>query len=299
MLTTLPSSLFNASVVSYDPYAREVLDILELSGITHNPALHLGGVAADPYSDLLTIVVDAAAPFATGGRDVSGDNFLLKYNPDARAILWRLNLTATSKGRYGGFQDVETDSRGNTYVVGTFPGTILRVDSAGSSVQEWYLPNPLEPTKAGYAGLAAVPGTDVLLTNGADGGIYRFDMAAATGTPVLVTRPAGDDLKGSDAIYLPARYNGRILLAAEPGKGVSVLRSQDGWQTARYLGRVANNFPEANGGSITATVQIGNNVFAVVEYFTDPPVAGSSAGNRTQFPLIDITAHIQELFGDR
>lgn len=289
-------SLYNSSIAVYDPYSAEIFDIVEFEGITRNPKLHLGGVAADPYSNLLTVLVNAGAAFETGGRDVSGDNFIIKYHPDARAVMWQLNITALTKGAYGGFQDIETDVRGNTFIVGTYPGTILKVDPVGELLEPWYLPSPINHTRAGFAGLAATG--DTLLTNGADGQIYRFDMTADVGTPTLVPRAAGDNLGASDAIYLPPRYNDRILLAAEPGKGVSVLRSDDDWQTVQYLGRVANTFPESQGGSMTATMQIGENIFAIVEYFTDRVVAGTTAGNRARFPMIDITDQIHELVGD-
>ncbi len=122
------SAVFNASVVVYDPYTAKTVDILTFEGITHNPKLHIGGVAADPFSNLVTIVVDAYAAFATRGKDPSGDNFIIKYDPDKKAVLWKFNITAVTGGRYSGFQDIETDAAGNTYIVGSFPGTILRVD---------------------------------------------------------------------------------------------------------------------------------------------------------------------------
>jgi len=95
-----------------------MVDSLHFDGITGNPKVHIGGVAADPYSNLLTGVVDATAPFATRGKDTSGDNWIIKYDPDAKSVVWRLNMTVATEGKYGGFQDIETDPRGNTYIVG-------------------------------------------------------------------------------------------------------------------------------------------------------------------------------------
>jgi hypothetical protein len=101
-------------VAVYDPYQDSMVDIITFDGISLNPALHLGGVAVDPLTDLVTIVVDAGAAFVTGGKDVTGDNWIIKYDPAAKKVVWRLNITEVTGGRYGGFQDVEHDMRGNT-----------------------------------------------------------------------------------------------------------------------------------------------------------------------------------------
>lgn len=309
---TLPSVLFNSSVAILDPYTNKLLETITFENITLNPDLHIGGVAVDPYTGLLSVVVDAANPFATGGRDVSGDNFIIKYDVDARKEKWRLNITAVTQGKYGAFQDVEHDARGFTYIVGTYPGTIMRVDPAGAAVKPWYVPDPLpNTTEVGFTGLAAVPGSDVLLSSDAGKGeLYRFDMAAADGEgkPILVPRTTKDNstapkLSGTDAVYLPPKYAGSVLLVSENGKGITVLRSKDRtWTTAEHLGTVNNTRPEAAGGFPTATVQIGGeggeSLFIVEEYFGDKFLEGSLAGNRTMFPLVDITADVEKLLTD-
>ncbi|GKT41423.1 core trichothecene cluster (CTC) protein 14 [Colletotrichum spaethianum] len=288
-------SLFNASVAVYDPYRDTIVDILMFSGITHNPSLHIGGVQVDPHTKLVSIVVDAAAPFNTGGQVVSGDNFIIKYDAAQKRALWNKNITTVSKGEYAGFQDVEHDARGNTYIVGSFPGTILKVDREGSAVVPWYLPAKIDHTKFGFSGLAAAG--DVLLSNNnEDSQIYRFDMKAEKGNPLLVARSPNTTLARTDAIYLPPRYDGRVLLVAENTKGITVLRSSDGsWQSAEYLGTVPNNSSAAQGGTVTAAVQIGKKLYMVEEFFADPPVSGSTAGNRKHFPMVDITLQVEQL----
>ncbi|RWA10911.1 hypothetical protein EKO27_g4183 [Xylaria grammica] len=120
-------------------------------------------------------------------------------------------------------------------------------------------------------------------------------------TPSAVIRPG-------DAIYLPPKYANEVLLITEHDAGVSVLRSQDGkgasrrgkWQRAEFLGRIPN--PPgiaANGGLVTAAVEIAGSVFMIEEWFTDPLVPGTSAGNRTSFPLVDITAQLDALVNAR
>jgi hypothetical protein len=291
-------SLFNSSIAVYDPYKNEIVNIITIPGITLNPALHIGGVAVDPYTGLVSIIVDAANPFVTRGRDVSGDNFLVKYDPSKKEVLWKLNITAVSDGKYGGFQDVEHDARGNTYVVGTFPGTILRVDQEGKAIVPWYMPEQINTTRMGYGGLAAAG--EVLLANDNNSSqIHRFDMKADKGTPVLVPRTAETTMGGTDAIYLPPLYGGRVLLVSENSKGITVLRSKDGnWQTAEHLGTVLTNSTAAQGGTPTAALQIGNSLYMVIEFFSDPVISGMVSGNRTQFPLVDITAQVKNLLGE-
>lgn len=215
-----------------------------------------------------------------------------------------------TQGRFSGFQDVAHDRHDNVYIVGTFPGTVLRVGNDGAGLAPWFLPDPAalaNTTVAGFAGIASIPEKDLLLVNNqADGQIYRFDgvSGAAQGTPVLVPRvDAGNGsatsapLGASDAILLPPKYKGTVLLVAVDAEGTAVLRSKDGtWRSAETLGLVSNNVPEAMGGLVPAVVQIGpEKVFAVEEFFVDPLVPGTNAGNRTLFPMLDITAQVDAL----
>lgn len=299
---------------------------LEFPHVTRTSPLEITGVAWDRYSsqkskgsDEISILVNSGTAFATGGRDVSGDDYLMRWDAVAHKVLWSVNLTATSQGRYGGSQDVEHDSRGNIYVLSTYPGALLRVAGDGSAVDEWYVPtlsngSLIDHAQQGLSGLAAVGG-DVLLVsdaqnNSASGGaLYRFDMSAPKGIPVLIPihykgSPAAV-IRPTDAIYLPPKYDNTVLLLAEynldgSNGGVSVLRSRtkgrDKWHSADFLGRIPNP-PNANneGAFVTAAVEIAGSVFLVEEWFTDPVVPGTSGGNRTLFPLVDITAQLEAL----
>ncbi|EFX02913.1 trichothecene biosynthesis enzyme [Grosmannia clavigera kw1407] len=312
-------ALWNASVAIYDPYADDMVAILNLDNVTNTGTEHVGGVAWDRFTGLITILVDSAAPWSTGGADVSGSNLVLKWNPVTASTLWTANLTATTQGRYGAFQDVETDDRGNTYVVGTFPRSIVRV-SADGVVDPWYAPSiasneTIDTTVPGLGGLVALPQTGnakVLLANdAANGSIYRFDISTTCDhvpydkplTPVAIVP---DVLyNDTDAIYAPPRYDGTVLLVSSHASGIQVLRARDAsWTTADYLGTVpippagtsADVVAALKGSFTTAAVQMGNNsVYMVNEWFTDAFVAGGVAGNRTLFPMPDITAAIDAL----
>ncbi|KAK1585242.1 uncharacterized protein LY79DRAFT_704889 [Colletotrichum navitas] len=285
----------NASVIVYDPYMNKIVNILMLSDITNNPNLQIGGVRVDPHTKLVSIVANAAAPFSTGGQDVSGDSFIIKYDAAKEQVLWSKNITTISKGEYAGFRDIGYDSNGNTYVVGTFPGTIMKVNREGSDIIPWYLPAKIDHTKTGFSGLAAA-GNVLLTSNNEDSQIYRFDMTADKGSPVLVRRSPDATLAMTGAIYLPPRYDGKVLLVAENAKGITVLRSSDGsWQLAEHLGTVPNNSSAAQGGTITAAVQVGDSLYMVEGFSPDPPVSNSAAGNRTEFPMVDITLEVEGL----
>ncbi|KAI1360774.1 hypothetical protein F5Y08DRAFT_331323 [Xylaria arbuscula] len=320
-------SLYNASVVVYDPYKASIVSTIEFPNITRTPPFHIGGVAWDPYSrgrdntsaDGITILVDAAAAHETAGRNVSGDNYIIRYSSSSHTALWSTNLTSISQNRYGGPQDVEHDRHGNIYVLGTYPGTIQRVPRSGGLAEEWFVPRgeggddgeTLDHAVLGYTGFAAVSDSSILLVadarnHSADGGaLYSFDMDSPKGTPTLVpiAYPAvPKPIRPADAIYLPRRYAGEVLLITEHDaisekKSRKKERHKDTkWRAAEFLGRIPNPAElAASGGLVTAAVEMGGRVYIVEEWFTDPLVPGTSAGNRTSFPLVDITDQLDTL----
>ncbi|CAK7210940.1 hypothetical protein SCUCBS95973_000962 [Sporothrix curviconia] len=303
-------SLWNATVAIYDPYIDDFVAILEFPNVTRTGTEHIGGVTWDRFSSLITILVDSAAPWATAGADVSGTNLLLKWDPSTQTTLWTVNLTETTRGAYGGFQDIETDKRGNTYVVGTYPASILRVSANGSDVVPWYgPPQTANTTVPGLGGLVALgPEGNLLLANDAgNGSIYRLDTRAQLAPRTLAQVPIRPDVRynDTDAIYAPPLYNGTVLLVASHAAGIQVLVSRDGsWSTAEHLGTIPNPLrgtpgavADATKGSVvTAAVQAGPNaVYIIDDWLADTWVEGEVAGSRTQFPMPDITAQIDAL----
>ncbi|GAB1311477.1 hypothetical protein MFIFM68171_01687 [Madurella fahalii] len=302
-------SVFNATAAVYDPYSGRVTSVLVFPGISHTGSAHIGGVAWDGRTGQVTILANSARPWETGGADVSGKRELIRWDPRGGAgsgadgpgrVVWRVDLTRTSRGRYGGFQDVDHDAWGRTYVVGTWPGTILRVDERGTEVAEWVVPEPLPPTTVkGYSGIAVVreTGSREMLAVDGDGRLKRFDLARGRGRAVDVPIRPEVLYNDTDAIYLPPMYEGRVLLAASLYSGIQVLRSRDRrWRTAEYLGTIP--IPQGElyeGGNTVATVQMGTSVFMVIGFIFDPWVPGMVAGNRTHFPFPDITEDIEKL----
>lgn len=299
------SALFNGSIATYDPYKDKVTDIITFSGITHAPGQHASGIDYSKASGLLSIVIDSQNPFLTEGADVSGDNWLIKYDPMRKRELWRTNLTTVTKGLWGGFQDVAVDTKGNSYVIGTYPKSILKVDKNGRKVEVWYPPQTVDTTVHGYTGVAALGDTLLVVDNGgvpetnATGRseIYRFDLTKPKGTPVLVQRTPHVPIGEADKIHLPPAYAGKVMLVAEDMLGVTVLRSRDGrWKTAEHLGSIRSDFPIFFQTIIPSSIQIGpDKQYMIGQYFPGAIVPGTTAGNRTDFPMFDITAQVEEL----
>lgn len=88
-----------------------------------------------------------------------------------------------------------------------------------------------------------------------------------------------------------------MLLVAQDVLGVSVLRSRDGrWETAAYLGLVPVPAElSEEGWFVTAPIQVGSGLYMVLDIFSDPTVEGQTAGNRSSFPFVDITAQVEKL----
>ncbi|KAK3357810.1 hypothetical protein B0T25DRAFT_451192 [Lasiosphaeria hispida] len=298
------SALFNGSVAVYDPYRDTFPSILTFPGITHAPGQHSSGIDHDPHTNLLSIVIDSENPFLTEGADVAGDNWLIKYDVARSRELWRANLTAVTRGLWGGFQDVAVDSQGNSFVIGTYPKSILKVDKHGRNIEVWYLPQTSNTTVHGYTGVAAVGDTLLVVDNegvpesSAEGRseIYRFDLTEKKGTPVLVQRTPRTPIGEADKIHLPPAYGGKVLLVAEDLLGATVLRSTDGWRTAEHLGTVRSGFPKFFERIVPSTIQIGpRRQYMIGQYFPGTIVPGTTAGNRTDFPMFDITEQVEAM----
>jgi hypothetical protein len=119
-------------------------------------------------------------------------------------------------------------------------------------------------------------------------------MRAEKGVPKVVPLSPNTTFGATDAVYIPPKYNSKVLLVAEAAAGIVVLRSKDGkWESAEYLGVV----PYGGDFTVVAPCQIGESLYMFLEKFGDVTVAGSSAGDRTEFPVLDITKQVETLLG--
>ncbi|KAK7931082.1 trichothecene biosynthesis [Apiospora marii] len=298
------SAVYNSTVAAWNPQTNTVEKTLAVPGLSDDPSLHLSGVKLDPQGRL-SLIVDAGRAFDTSGADIVGANFLVKYDLAADRVLWRADLTALTNGTYGGYQDVAHDARtGASFALGTFPSSLVRVAADGQAATAWYLRTPADHTVKGFSGAVPAPdGKALLVSDSSDGGLYRFDMAAARGTPEAV--PITDGKSGAatrmttslDGVSIPPRWGGKVILVSDNAAGTHVLYSDDAsWTGAELRGTVPNRLLDA-GGVTVATVSVGGggSVYAVTEYFGDAKLPGSRAGDRSQWPLIDITADIEAL----
>lgn len=269
--------------------------------------MHTGGVDYDARTGLISLVASAAPPFYTRGNDTTGPNFVYVYDPSKKTFEQTIDLNAAvTHGNYTGFQDAAHDPRGNMYVVGTYSASIIRITPDGRDVKTWYVQEPVNTTRGGFSGIAST-GNTLLVgdKNGGNGGrIVRFDSRNETGVPyyVPVNRPINSTLNTtlptSDAIYLPPKYNDTVLLMAQQVAGTAVMVSKDGkWDAAEFKGYVpVPTEGAANGSQVTANVQMAQSIYTVHVWFDWPP-NGSLAGNRTTFPMIDITKEVDVLVG--
>ncbi|OTA57483.1 hypothetical protein K449DRAFT_424858 [Hypoxylon sp. EC38] len=198
--------------------------------------------------------------FETLGHEISGDDNIFRYDPAKEEV-----------------QDIEHDSRGCIYLLGE-----------------------VSHTSEGLTGFAATG--DILLASDVknttrDDEIYQSNMTIEEGMyPVIVSRNRDNPTRLLDTVHLWPKYGGKVLLVSEHERGVSVLRSADDkWEAAEYLLLKPNDHSLDDGTFNTATTEISQSVFGVIEWFTDPIVASRSAGNGTEFPLVNITSQIERL----
>lgn len=239
------------------------------------------------------IIAGPAAVWETKGKDVSGDSFLIQYDLAKQKFNFSANLTSVANGLYGAQQDIAQDSNGNSYVVGTYPSSILKVSPNGKSITAWYEETGVPTTVHGYSGIVSCANAPIIIVSDSEKGqLYRFDTRAAKGTPTLIplqadAAPIGQSLDGG---YLPALFKDTVFLATDNVQGTVVIQSKDGlWKSAVKVGVIPNRLASI-GGTPTATVQIDGRIYVVTEFFGD-----AVPRTRTDFPLYDITDEITAL----
>ncbi|CAG8956274.1 hypothetical protein HYFRA_00003654 [Hymenoscyphus fraxineus] len=287
------SAVWNASLAIYDPYSSKIVEVIEFPRLSHRGTYHLSGINVDKRTGFISLVINYFNTILSGGKDLSGDTFILQWDPVSHKLVYKINLAHTTRRKYGGFEDVEQDPEGNVYVLGSYPSSILKVSKDGKKVVPWYLHDPMIPTVYGFSGLATTGWT--LLVSDTDNKLLRFDLRAEKGEPVIVPWYPNVTWTETDAIYLPPRYSGKVLLVAEDSVGITVLRSKDGlWHTAEHLGHIPNTVPNT---WTTASVQIGESVYLIVMDIGDVNNPNAGAGNQSHFPFVDITQEIDSLIG--
>ena len=264
-LIPIGSVLYNSTVAAWNPQTDKIEKTITIPGLSGDSLLHLSGVKVDPL-DRLSMIVDAGTAFDTAGANITGKNYLVKYDLASDKILWTADLGILTNGTYGGFQDVAHDAKGTSFALGTFPSSLVRVTADGQA-EAWYLREPADHTIKGFCGLVPSPdGKSLLVSDSSDGKLYRFNMAAAKGVPELVplTGVAANLSANLDGVSIPARWGGKVVLVTDNAEGTHVLYSADAsWKTAEFRGTVPNSLAASNVFT-TATVQIGGSIYAQI-----------------------------------
>lgn len=151
----------------------------------------------------------------------------------------RLHLVELGASTFGGqlLHDVELDRFGNIYATDTPDDAVYRIDVDGNPSVVRRGPK-LETFNVGFMGLVLHPDGFLLTVRHDDGKLYRIPVQDPdTLDEVELDQP----LVGADGMALQA--DGSLVAVTNtligPGKnGVSVLRSDDGWRTARTERRV-------------------------------------------------------------
>lgn len=326
------SANYNSTVLVYDPYDK-TYEILTFDGITNTDPFHISGVDYDASTQHMLFSANSGTPFVATGANMSGANYVIRWDTNAHSVAYQADLApfaaalptaADGSGlSAGGFQDFASDARGNAYVPTCFHvPAIARITPSGD-VSPWYVGAPV-PATTGADGTASYPylflgvvhdaaaaqlvvaashlGVFQTFALGDGEGEGECEDATPAPVPANVTmrgRPADGSYPGlgCDGLLNPARYGGRVLLCSElPLQGITLWATTDGFASVDYLGLVPDNSTAdiATWGSPTATVEIGRTLYISHEYFHDMNV-WNAPGNRSTFPLVDITAEVDAL----
>ncbi|KAF2167039.1 hypothetical protein M409DRAFT_54253 [Zasmidium cellare ATCC 36951] len=301
------SSIYNATLVAFNPYTH-TSEIIPLPGIstfhpTNSIAYHANGIDYDAVSGEIYIAAAAATAFeSTMSGDYSHANFtgpnrVLRYDPVREVFNGDIDLAPAQKEfqarngdkRTSGFQDMAEDLQGNSYVIGTFGNSILKICRGSERAELWYAPEHYNATY-GFGGIFSV-GDTLVVSDTLSGGLVTFNARKEVPEPHYVPlQGLPQDYRPlmADGLFAPGKYGGKIALWSDDYNGTSVYGSHDGWKSAHFLGLVENEELTAEGGFTVASFDIGERLFVVTEFFQVnlPPQPKAS------WSTVDITAAV-------
>lgn len=242
-----------------------------------------------------TIAVDYS------NANYTGPNHLLVYDPKTKRLIADLNLDvaqgeyeATTGNLTNGFQDVAAvNTTGDSYIIGTFGNSIVKLTQDTSVPHVWYAPTNYT-YQYGFGGIASL-GEKLIVSDALSGGFVTFDTRETEPRPTYVKLqglPANYKPLNADGVYLPKRYNGKVVLWSDDYNGTSVYGSDDNWATAHFIGLIVNDDPGRIQGSMTtACFEINDRVYVLNQIFQFAlPVKP-----RKNFPFFDITSQLDAL----
>ena len=296
-------SLYNVTVVIYDPYAKTT-EIVDLPGLTNtNPQqtgtadYHVSGIDYDPHTKFINIAVSSAPPFTStdpSHQNLTGPNHIVRYDTIGKKITYSTNLIPTQdnyravKGSdTSGYQDMAETPDGATYAIGTFGNSIAKVDTNGNP-SLWYSPATYN-SSYGFGGIFSL-GSKLVISDSLSRGFVVFDTKLNPPVPKYVkprNLPGNYTMFIADGLLAPHKYGGQVALWSDDMRGTVVYGSNDGWNSADYLGVVTD---KADGGAGTATVEIAGRVYVVTEFFQ-----AQGWTDRSTFPFVDITGKVDDI----
>ncbi|KAF5241191.1 hypothetical protein FANTH_9187 [Fusarium anthophilum] len=299
------SSIYNASIAVWDPYSSSLQRIISIPGISHSglepSSSRLSGTVIDSTNNVLAAVVEADPFFLTAGNDISGDNFVVKVDLNTFAST-KINLTATTKGQYGAFLDIDNGLSGDLYVNGGYPASILHVDCE-DRVSPFYVREPTTPPRSfGFGGVVRV-GDTLIASDNTQHQLVKFAIHSGHHSPVVIPQTNYHNFSGAGSVSVPHRYGGKVLLMAEDvtatnTTGVSVFISKDSWKSVRFLGFIESvdrkSEPASVAMSLASAHELGDRIYSSTLFY-DNKVNPAMAGNRTDFSLRDITDSVDAL----
>ena len=311
--------MYNGTLAIYDPYSKTV-DIASLPGISHPGTAsyteyHVDGVDYDAKSGYIYVAASSASAFTSilkqeGGTlatdysnaNYSGPNHIVVFDPHTRGVVADVDTSAAQREYHritghltNGFQDMaEAHSSGDSYAVGTFGNSIVKISSGSYDARLWYAPSHYNKTY-GFGGIVAL-GDKLVISDAISGGLVTFDTRDDHPHP----QPTYVPLQGlpsyyrpgnADGLYLPRKYRGKVLLWSDDYNGTSVYGSDDAWETAHFLGVILNNDPPIEGALTTDSFDIGDSIFVLTQMlaFTLP------VPRKLNFIFFDITAEVDEV----
>ncbi|KAK5047450.1 hypothetical protein LTR84_006546 [Exophiala bonariae] len=315
-------SLFNCSIVAYSPY-NKTSEIIIIPGTSHPGSdnfteYHLNGIEYNLNTGHILATVSSAQSFVSviapgpdntivvdySHANYTGPNHLIVYDPKAKRLIADLNLDvaqeefrAITGNLTNGFQDVAAvDTTGDSYIVGTFGNSIVKLARDTNVPHLWFSPTNYT-REYGFGGIAAL-GEKLIVSDAVSGGFVTFDARDDDPQPTYVELqglPANYRPLNADGVYSPKRYNGKVVLWSDDYNGTSVYGSDDNWASAHFIGLIANDDPgRIQGAMTTACFEINDRVYVLNQIFQfSLPVKP-----RKNFPMYDVTWQLDAMVAE-
>lgn len=292
------SANFDGYVLVYDPW-NGTQKIIEIPGVTGVSPYHISGIDFDNRTGMMYFAANSGLPFETSGANLTGPNQLVQYDTNTETLGYIINMESFQQEVLQshslfvtGFQDMDEDEEGNVYFLATYGGAVAKVSPLGIATPFYVAQNANESTS--WSNGISIIGDKALLFDETQAALISLDLTETS--PAAINVPVSglptDETIDCDGLYIPPKYDERVLLCSSDGLGkIIVFRTEDGWETASFAGGIVNTITD---GWATASVQISNSIYMNEEYFFDTGV-WDQAGNRTLFPIVDITSRLESI----